>query len=453
VADAPPDPALLTAPASGTSAAREDLEFPARCLSRRQFLGLGSLLLLGCAAPARAARGRGAALPRRIEAEPQVRVALALSVPVIRFVPAGGTYLIHEARSDEPIAVAAAGEPWGIALRPGEAMRVVDPRGHLSRPHARPLRVDPLDRGSALLVGEGRYAGSLEVLQRADGLTAVNELPLEEYLRGVLGREMPAGEHALEALKAQAVAARTYALRRLGSRVELGFDLVADVQDQVYGGDAGATPAGDRALAATRGRVLLAGDHLVDALYHSTCGGATAAVEEAFPRPPVPYLRSVDDANGNGAFYCAGSRYFRWQALYGAEQVQRLLARNLGRFVAVPPGGPGELVDIEVVATSPAGRVQALRLETTAGRFQVARDDVRWLFAEGASPGLRSTLFLLRKRRSRGRLSQLTILGGGWGHGVGMCQMGALGRAAAGADAGEILGHYYRGTRVQQLYA
>lgn len=374
--------------------------------------------------------------------------------PEARFKAVAGRYVVHEKLTDEPIAVAAEGESWGVVPRsPGE-LRVLDPRGWLSGPHRRPIRVEPLDSAGGILeVGGRRYAGSLEVAPGPAGLTVVNELPLEDYLRGVLGAEMPGGPESLEALKAQAVAARTYALKRLGSRAALGFDLFADVQDQVYAGLDGASPAADRAVRETRGAVLLSEGLLLDAYYHSTCGGATAAVEEAFRQPPVPYLVSVEDGDGAGGFHCSRSRYFRWRASFDGARLGVLLARNLPRFAALPSAGLGAVRDIDVTASSEGGRVLALRIETTTGNFQVARNDVRWLFEEEGSRGLRSTLFLLRKERRGGVVEELTLTGGGWGHGVGMCQVGALGRSATGARHGEILAHYYRGSRLERLYA
>lgn len=367
-----------------------------------------------------------------------------------RFQAVRGRYLLHEKLDDRPIAVAAAGEAWGVISRGAGELRVVDPRGYLSQPHARPIRVEPVEAGSSLRVGDHAYAGVLEVLTDSGGLTLVNELPLEEYLRGVVPREMKGAEP--EALKAQAIAARTYAMKRLGSRAELGFDVFADVQDQVYGG-LEAHVAADRAVGETRGLVLLSESLLIDALYHSTCGGTTAAVEEAFPKPPAPYLVSVEDGDGKGRFHCAASRWFRWRASYQREDLERLLARNLGRYAALPGSGIGILTDMDVAESSPEGRVLALRIETSTGTFQVTRNDVRWLFADESSPGLRSTLFLLRRERVRDVVASVTLTGGGWGHGVGMCQMGALGRAAAGAAHEAILAHYYRGARLERLYA
>jgi stage II sporulation protein D len=420
-------------------------------MQRRAFLAAGVGFVAACAgAPSRGARP--AARPP-VTSEPLVRVGLAVGRPRASFQPAGGRYLIHERQNDDPIAVAADGETWGMAAgEGGEELRVVDPRGWLSQPHSRPLRVEPMDGETLLQIGEARYAGAIELLPATGGLTVVNELPLERYLRGVVAREMSGSDAVIEAVKAQAIAARTYALKRLGSRAPLGFDLFGDVQDQVYGGEGGVSPGVERALSETRGQVMLSEGLLIDAYFHSTCGGTTAGVEEAFPEPPVPYLVSVDDNGAEGGYYCEGSRYFRWQSRYDRDRLESLLAANVGRFTALPPAGFGDLHDVDIAESSPGGRVLALRIETSTGSFQVVRNDIRWLFAENDSLGLRSTLFLLRKERRGGVVDEVAFTGGGWGHGVGMCQMGAIGRAAAGTAHAEILTHYYRGVRLERLY-
>jgi stage II sporulation protein D (peptidoglycan lytic transglycosylase) len=420
-------------------------------MQRRAFLAAGVGFVAACAgAPSRGVRP---ATRPPVTSEPLVRVGLAVGVTRASFQPAGGRYLIHERQNDDPIAVVADGETWGMAAgERGDELRVVDQRGWLSRPHARPVRVEPLDGDSLLRVGDARYAGALELLPVPGGLTVVNELPLERYLRGVLAREMSGSDATMEAVKAQAIAARTYALKRMGSRAALGFDLFGDVQDQAYGGEEGVSAAVERALSETRGQVMLSEGLLIDAYFHSTCGGTTAAVEEAFPESPVPYLVSVDDDGAKGSFYCEASRYFRWQARYDRDRLESLLGTNLGRFTALPPAGLGDLYDMDIAESSPGGRVLALRIETSTGSFQVVRNDIRWLFAESNSLGLRSTLFLLRKERRGGVVDEVALTGGGWGHGVGMCQVGALGRAAAGASHPDILAHYYRGVHLERLY-
>ncbi|MCA1635985.1 MAG: SpoIID/LytB domain-containing protein [Acidobacteria bacterium] len=149
---------------------------------------------------------------------------------------------------------------------------------------------------------EKPYRGRLEVFANTRGtLTVVNELSLEEYVRGVVPNELsPGGFPALEALKAQAVAARTYALSNLGRYQADGFDLLPTTRSQVYGGRSTEHPLTDRAVAETRGRVATFDGKPINALYTSTCGGHTENGENIFGGDPVPYLRAHECALEDG---------------------------------------------------------------------------------------------------------------------------------------------------------
>ncbi len=387
--------------------------------------------------------------------EPTVRVGVAWGGDAVE-IRSGGRWWIHETGSSRPIAVVGPGEAWRVVRLPFEtALRVERPDGHLSEAHAVPLAAAPLEP-SGLTVEGVAYPGSFELLLGPDGgVTAVNVVPMEAYLEGVVARELGRpGAAAAAALRAQAVAARTYALKRMGSRAALGFDVYGSVEDQAY---AGRPEAGDslavRAVAATRGEALLWRGALIDAFYHSTCGGHTTRVEEAFDRPSAPFLTSVSDARPDGeGYWCQVSRYFRWTAAYERAELVEMVERNLPRLVPVPAQGPGELRDMELLAATPEGRAQTLRVVTTTGRFTIGRDDIRRLFADPEGRILRSTMFLFRPERERDRLVRLTLVGGGWGHGVGMCQVGAMERARAGQDHRTILAAYYTGAEVTRVY-
>jgi stage II sporulation protein D len=286
-------------------------------------------------------------------------------------------------------------------------------------------------------------------------LAVVNVVGIETYLEGVVPKEMGRpGPDVLEALKAQAVAARTYALKRLGSRPALGFDVYGTIQDQAYLGvpdPADSLAVG--AVRATRGEAMLFQGYLIDAFYHSTCGGQTARVEEVFDTPPAPYLTMVSDARPDGeTYWCQASRYFRWTEMFDRAQLEARVDRNLPRLVPLPPEGAGELLDLDLVGTTPEGRALVLRVATTTGSYVVAENAIRQLLADDQGRLLRSTLFLFRPRRDRGRIVELTLTGGGWGHGVGMCQVGAMGRARAGHRYRQILSAYYPGSDVTALY-
>ncbi|MGH7564924.1 MAG: SpoIID/LytB domain-containing protein [Gemmatimonadota bacterium] len=387
-------------------------------------------------------------------AEPVIRVGITVGDSAVS-VAGSGRWQIAEKERTGPIAVVDAGPAWVVVKLPFETLlRVRRPDGYLSQPHAGPLRAEPLGPGPLLLDGVA-YAGSVEFQLRPDGtVTAVNVLPLERYLEGVVAKELGRpGRSAWEAQRAQAVAARTYALKRLGSRSELGFDVYGSVLDQAYGGlpqrpDSLAV----RAVRSTRGLALLYRGYLVDAYYHSTCGGSTARVELVFDDPPAPYLVPVSDRRPDGGYWCQGSRYFRWTATYSADELQDTIERNLPALLPMPPQGVGRVSDVQVVRFTPEGRALAVQVITSTGRYLVSENAIRSLFADSDGRLLRSTQLLLRPVYQGAAIEELTVVGGGWGHGVGMCQVGAMGRAAAGQGYRDILGTYYPGTEVVSLY-
>lgn len=388
-------------------------------------------------------------------AEPTIRVGIAWGDSVAR-VGGPGRWWIHESSTTRPIAVVEQGAGWSIVRLPFErALRARRSDGYLSQAHVEPLVVAPL--GSTPVEANGvAYPGSIEVSIGLEGaLTVVNVVPMETYLEGVVPKELGRpGPEAQEALRAQAVAARTYALKRLGSRAELGFDVYGTIMDQAYIGlPETADSLAVRAVRATRGEALLFNGHLIDAYYHSTCGGQTARVDQVFDDPPTDYLTVVSDAREDGQrFWCQDSRYFRWNVRYAVDELQQMMSRNLADLVPLPPDGVGILRDVEVLETTPEGRALVVRVTTTTGRYMVTENAIRELFADAEGHWLRSTLFLFRPVRERGRLVELTLTGGGWGHGVGMCQVGAMGRARAGQSYQEILATYYQGTTLEAVY-
>lgn len=403
----------------------------------------------------------------------------------------------------------------------------------------------------------GRWRGSLLVyLNDRGALNLVNELPVESYLRGVVPRELgPAQYPRLEALKAQAVAARTYALRHLGEFAAEGYDLCASPRCQVYGGLSAEHPLSDRAVEETAGQVLLDGDRLADALYSATCGGHTENAEVVFPFIKAPYLRGVPCVEG-GTTRLAGSlpaglpfpdaladaqvarpasfgggpgltlpaatttelspergKFLRYEdgrltydAIREAATRTAALPKNLATFgrqgghlvsgeLRLAPGDPilvyrrqGEVValvqevDAAAQPTDPAAKLKAwvrfrsdqelrhrvaerypgfaLRsfevldrgVSGRVGRLLLLGTDGRRERLEGLAVrwtlDLPDTLFEAR-RVTRGRKGTgWEFRGGGWGHGVGMCQVGAYQMAGRGLGYRDILFHYYSGLRL-----
>jgi stage II sporulation protein D len=296
--------------------------------------------------------------------------------------------------------------------------------------------------GSALWNGR-RYRGTLDFVSDGDGVAVVNRVDLEDYLRGVLPGEIGSRDpRDRAALQAQAVAARSYASARMGERRQ-SFDVVATVSDQVYGGMSVEQPETDDAVRATRGLVLTWGDRIITAPYHSHGGPMTAAPDEVFwKRGSEPWLRPVDDRSPDGGCYCDASAMRRWERRFTTIEVRRLLTQY-GRDAGVTLDG--DVRGLRVVSRGPSGRVTVLEVETSAGRASLRGNDIRFVLrTDGAI--LPSTNFSLEM------LGDVAMLRGvGNGHGVGMSQWGAIGRARAGQDARSILAAYYPGTRLSPL--
>ncbi len=300
------------------------------------------------------------------------------------------------------------------------------------------------------------YRGTFRVhASQPEGLTLVNVVGLEDYLRSVLPNEIGTPpESDFAAVEAQAVAARSYTVAYLGRRGELGFDLYASVEDQVYGGVTRENPQSNRAVEATRGEVLVSEGQPIRALYSSACGGRTANVEDVWPWDWTPYLRSVRDDEGPGTeAYCSLSSNFRWREEWSPDAFVAML-RQFG-----PAENPaaaslgGDLLDVRVDRRSRCGRVLDLAVSTVSGDLVFHGDRTRWVLRRpGGSAILRSSFFKIGVLRDGdGRVTKVIATGAGNGHGIGMCQWGAMGMARAGVGYHEILSHYYKSTLLARM--
>jgi len=301
-----------------------------------------------------------------------------------------------------------------------------------------------------------RYRGRVNVVRAPTGwgVTLINRVPLESYLAGVVGQELgPRRPDEREALLAQAVVSRTYALRNRGRWEAEGFDATADTRDQVYLGVVGESPQVWDALRATTGQVVQYHGRLIDAFFHSTCGGRTADAAEVFrSAQPQPYLRSVSDESGGGRAYCESSPRFQWREEWDGPTLHTILTRTLSSVLDVRGDSIPPIWDIEVARTTKSGRVGELRIEFAHGDVRVQESDVRSVLRPAADRLLLSAAFRAFVTRRDGVVSRLVVEGRGAGHGVGMCQWGAIGRARAGQGYKKILTTYFPGTAVERLY-
>ena len=283
----------------------------------------------------------------------------------------------------------------------------------------------------------------------------VNSLPVEDYLRGVVPLELGTrAEVDRSALEAQAIAARSYSYIRVprddAAPPRKGWHMRATVANQVYGGVEAEAPVVNSAIDATAGLVIQYGGLLVDAPYSASCGGRSAAPSEAWTDAhDQPYLPSHDDTNpATGRPFCEISPRASWTASFDESALTEVVMRHLKAAGARTPA-PGALAGLKINDRFASGRVRSLQVATERGAVTLQANEIRSLFRDARGAMLSSTYFSVdRESRERGHLTGVTLRGTGNGHGVGMCQWGAIGRARAGQDYRTILRHYYPGTVV-----
>ena len=288
------------------------------------------------------------------------------------------------------------------------------------------------------------YPGHFYVSASKGLINAVNIVDVEEYLRGVVPYEIGKLDSSrFSALESQAIAARTYAYKHFGSREAMGFDVYADTKDQVYKGLQSATPLTDSAVKATSGIVMTYGGEFIIAYYHSTCGGETETLA-TWERPDLPYLQSKPDLREGGTPWCNESSYSKWERKFSDKEIEALIKKNGKEAKANVPDFK-KLKSITVKDTLKSGRILTLVVDTDKGKFEAKGDKVRWLFKKSGTI-LPSSFFRVEHKKG-----EWIISGKGFGHGVGMCQMGVRARAAAGQNFETILTHYYPGITLERF--
>ena len=329
-------------------------------------------------------------------------------------------------------------EQRGAQLRAMQGTLITAARGGAS--------VATPDNGAMLRWGGRRYRGALHFIPTDSGILVVNHVMLEQYLRSVVAGEIgkrTEAEHA--AAEAQAVAARSYAWVKMGAGGVRAWDVVATVIDQVYGGVEAEGPVADAAVASTAGLVLAYGGRVINAPYHASCGGTTAEPSDVWRSGPEPYLRRVSDRMpGTTRSWCDIAPRYRWTTTFTGDEVERLVSRYLAA------GAPVKVRGASVMGTTTGGRATGIAFETSRGRLEARGNELRFVLRKGGEL-LNSTWVELDVRPTNdGTIEALTVRGRGYGHGVGMCQWGAIGRSRAGQDVRAILAAYYPGTQLRR---
>ncbi|MEG3437140.1 SpoIID/LytB domain-containing protein [Pannus brasiliensis CCIBt3594] len=280
------------------------------------------------------------------------------------------------------------------------------------------LIIEPKDDG-VVWINDRWYRGRTRLLRMGSGVTAINLIDLEQYLYSVVGAEaIPSWP--LEALKTQAVAARTYAIYKSNTSGNRFYDLDTTTRTQVYKGMETEFTTTHDAVNSTEGQIMTYNGKAILAVFHSSSGGHTENVEDVW-NSSLPYLRGVVD-------YDQVAPVFQWSKTFTASELGRLL------------GGVGRVRSLVPQRVTPLGRIIKLRVVGDRGSKLVSDDQLRQVL------DLRSTLFTVSESNNT-----FEIDGRGYGHGIGLSQWGAFGLASQGQTYDRILTHYYQNAQLTAL--
>lgn len=348
-----------------------------------------------------------------------VRVAIVQDIDCLRF-SVNGPYSIIDARdkkilsSGKFINAAASGNKTGIVI---DAVEYKTDRLFIQA-------ADP----EAIVINDRKYRGNIRLVKKENlHLLVVNDTELEDYVKGILYHEV-SHYWPEEALKAQAVVCRTYALYQMGENSSRDFDVTNDVYSQVYGGKTSERDRTNKAVDETRGIVLVYDGKVFPAYFHATCGGHTENASLLWDID-IPVLRGVPCA------FCKESPHFNWHQVIALAELKDALAKA-GYNVS------GDITAIETLGRDRSGRLRGLKIKTVKDSLTLSAKDFRNILGPNI---IKSTNFEVNISGS-----DAVFEGLGWGHGVGMCQWGAYFMAKEGRSYKDILAYYYPGSELSQ---
>ena len=364
-------------------------------------------------------------LPQQVSAswQPEISVGLSQGISEIQLSATNGKLSVYENPEQKPILVVPQGGTLDVRMM--REQLVVNGR----EIKGERLVIQPEPSGF-IQVNHTPYRGYIAILKRT-GLTVVNYVLVEDYLYGVVPKEMPPSWNG-EALRAQSVAARTFALKNRKRHSAEGFDLCSTSHCQVYEGMPAEMRTTTEAVDSTRGEVLFYKGAIMDALFHTDSGGMTESSEYVWGSP-VPYLRAVTEVQ---------IQTQPWNRTISMSEFAQKLEKN-GRAI-------GTLKEVRLSPLtvgkgssdrSPSGRVRSAEFVGTKGRITLSGNELRSIFS------LPSTLFSIRIGKT-----DINFSGYGSGHGLGLSQWGAQALADKGKSYKDILFHYYTDVTLEKLY-
>jgi len=283
------------------------------------------------------------------------------------------------------------------------------------------LIIEPA-RDASIIIDERPFRGQVTFIRTPDNrITVVNDINVEDYIKGVLFHEV-SHHWPMEALKAQAVAARTYALYSINPAGKLPYDVTNDIYSQVYGGRDSERYRTDLAVDYTKGQVLTYNNQIIPAYFHATCAGMTEDARELWNVPDIAPLRGVPCP------FCQMSPHFHWKRNFSLKEIQGTL--NLHGYKV------GTIKDISIVDRDRSDRIDHLKIIQKNGQELIIRGkDFRDIMGPNIIDSNNYEIVI--------HGFYVDIIGKGWGHGVGMCQWGALGMARQQFNYKQILAYYY----------
>ena len=338
-------------------------------------------------------------------------------------------------------------------INPGNKIRIINSSGKLSVSIADKVFessvffLNPFSVDEIIKIDGKKYRGRIKIVSSDSQIKVVNQVSLEDYVKGVMTKEMPIGKgnENYEALKAFSICARTYAYNKMIENKDF-FDIYPDTRDQVYGGVDGETGITNKIVDETKDQILTYENKSAVMFYHSTCGGRTENVKNVFSNEDIHYLTGVEDGSGP---FCKISPRYEWQEKYSEEIfIDRLYAAKMINSKEY------SLSEVKINSRFESGRVNELEIILTKSNGEeksvvLIGNGMRSIIRSGDGKAiLKSTLFDIGIDSNK----NIAIDGKGSGHGVGLCQWGAIGQSRIGIDYKNILNHYFPATKIKNLY-
>lgn len=315
------------------------------------------------------------------------------------------------------------------------------------------IKLVPGNVMSQFIYKNNSYFGNLIFAHSQDStIQIINELPLEEYLRGVVPAEIYANDiENFEAVKAQAICSRTYAINQMNNKKNKNFDVYGDTRDQVYNGANVYHVNSDKAIQDTRGLILTYNNEPAQVFYHSTCGGILESAQNVFTDDPKSYLSGGIDAVSD-VFSCSTSPKFRWIETRTFDEIDSSFYNIFGTNIISKNDVIKDTTEldlgVQILNRTETGRVKNLQITTKDTAIILNNYEIRKILADPSGRLLPSNLFYFSQEND----SSITIHGGGFGHGVGMCQWGAMNMSKRGFKYFHILNKYFPGTLLTKGY-